>query len=117
MTEGSIDYSFFFFFFFFFNDTATTEIYTLSLHDALPISASMLRRIAEIGESRRVVPRAERELRRVRACAPAADPEAPLARDGHGIGTCKKRHLADEHRAVEDRRAPHDLGRWLEVET
>src|SRR5437762_14073277 len=27
-----------FFFFFFFNDPATTEIYTLSLHDALPIS-------------------------------------------------------------------------------
>src|SRR6266850_5979292 len=27
-----------FFSFFFFNDTATTEIYTLSLHDALPIS-------------------------------------------------------------------------------
>ena len=27
-------------FFFFFNDTATTEIYTLSLHDALPISIS-----------------------------------------------------------------------------
>src|SRR6476620_12737238 len=27
----------FFVFFFFFNDTATTEIYTLSLHDALPI--------------------------------------------------------------------------------
>src|SRR2546429_749635 len=29
-------------FFFFFNDTATTEIYTLSLHDALPISRSRL---------------------------------------------------------------------------
>src|SRR5256886_6682526 len=28
-------------FFFFFNDTATTEIYTLSLHDALPISVSL----------------------------------------------------------------------------
>src|SRR5271163_5156284 len=28
------------FFFFFFNDTATTEIYTLSLHDALPICRS-----------------------------------------------------------------------------
>src|SRR3712207_8926467 len=28
--------------FFFFNDTATTEIYTLSLHDALPISVSTL---------------------------------------------------------------------------
>src|SRR5687768_17725201 len=45
------------FYFFFFNDTATTEIYTLSLHDALPILA---RRLAEmghdevIGSSRRV---------------------------------------------------------------
>src|SRR2546422_3371522 len=29
-------------FFFFFNDTATTEIYTLSLHDALPISLGRL---------------------------------------------------------------------------
>src|SRR5690349_23990401 len=29
-------------FFFFFNDTATTEIYTLSLHDALPISNGAL---------------------------------------------------------------------------
>src|SRR2546428_3551211 len=28
--------------FFFFNDTATTEIYTLSLHDALPISRSVM---------------------------------------------------------------------------
>src|SRR3712207_7857115 len=31
------------FFFFFFNDTATTEIYTLSLHDALPICAVVVR--------------------------------------------------------------------------
>src|SRR5256885_3652114 len=30
------------FVFFFFNDTATTEIYTLSLHDALPISTSTI---------------------------------------------------------------------------
>src|SRR2546422_8296191 len=34
--KSAITYNFFFFFF---NDTATTEIYTLSLHDALPISA------------------------------------------------------------------------------
>src|SRR6478752_9569059 len=34
-----IVYRYFHIFFFFFNDTATTEIYTLSLHDALPISA------------------------------------------------------------------------------
>src|SRR5256885_10889956 len=33
-----------FFIFFFFNDTATTEIYTLSLHDALPISPARVRR-------------------------------------------------------------------------
>src|SRR2546429_8091520 len=32
------NHSFLYYFFFFFNDTATTEIYTLSLHDALPIS-------------------------------------------------------------------------------
>src|SRR2546430_12802340 len=36
--------------FFFFNDTATTEIYTLSLHDALPISPDGLG-LAEIGNS------------------------------------------------------------------
>src|SRR3712207_7261153 len=35
--------------FFFFNDTATTEIYTLSLHDALPI----LRDAQPLGEQRR----------------------------------------------------------------
>src|ERR1039457_7440278 len=41
--------------FFFFNDTATTEIYTLSLHDALPIwtwSRSCLRYWAEQGGAR-----------------------------------------------------------------
>src|SRR2546426_11244969 len=34
-------------FFFFFNDTATTEIYTLSLHDALPILESAFCRASE----------------------------------------------------------------------
>src|SRR5690554_7583130 len=34
----------FLFYFFFFNDPATTEIYTLSLHDALPISVALLHR-------------------------------------------------------------------------
>src|SRR5260221_14355002 len=37
-----------FFFFFFFNDTATTEIYTLSLHDALPIYIITLRRRCQL---------------------------------------------------------------------
>src|SRR3712207_8485769 len=40
-----------FFFFFFFNDTATTEIYTLSLHDALPISVKTFDELfAELSE-------------------------------------------------------------------
>src|SRR5256885_8459998 len=41
-----------YFFFFFFNDTATTEIYTLSLHDALPIFLGGRRRL---GEARRQI--------------------------------------------------------------
>src|SRR5256885_5226107 len=40
---------FFCVFFFFFNDTATTEIYTLSLHHALPISRGSLARDARRG--------------------------------------------------------------------
>ena len=39
VTKGVFEFEkcFYFFYFFFFKDTATTEIYTLSLHDALPI--------------------------------------------------------------------------------
>src|SRR5206468_12163646 len=37
-------------FFFFFNDTATTEIYTLSLHDALPIPGQLRRGRPGLGE-------------------------------------------------------------------
>src|SRR2546430_7680036 len=39
--------------FFFFNDTATTEIYTLSLHDALPISSGGVEYLA--GHARRAI--------------------------------------------------------------
>src|SRR2546422_10133502 len=49
--------------FFFFNDTATTEIYTLSLHDALPISGSGRRRchtLAASGQARRAARRGGR---------------------------------------------------------
>src|SRR2546426_12580754 len=49
-------------FFFFFNDTATTEIYTLSLHDALPI---WRRRADPRGVGARPAPRRE-DLRRGR---------------------------------------------------
>src|SRR2546422_6078498 len=37
-------------FFFFFNDTATTEIYTLSLHDALPISLKAVSAVCAVGD-------------------------------------------------------------------
>src|SRR2546422_3123168 len=59
-------------FFFFFNDTATTEIYTLSLHDALPIS----RKPWEQRRQRRAHG-GEREDRRLHALEleePALDP-------------------------------------------
>src|SRR2546430_13130134 len=39
-------------YFFFFNDTATTEIYTLSLHDALPISPTKRQLNALLGGAR-----------------------------------------------------------------
>src|SRR6266581_2214378 len=51
---------FFCFLFFFFNDTATTEIYTLSLHDALPISATWTRAWAAVAPPRAALASASR---------------------------------------------------------
>src|SRR2546426_7083556 len=64
-TEFCSEYAFLLpalFFLFFFNDTATTEIYTLSLHDALPISSQpedphaqptqLAHRLGQVGERR-----------------------------------------------------------------
>src|SRR2546430_4536174 len=67
--------SLYFYFFFFFNDTATTEIYTLSLHDALPICAP------EAG-------RAGRCARRGRAGRGGARSHALLCRGGRSGGRC-----------------------------
>src|SRR3989442_13948048 len=47
-------------FFFFFNDTATTEIYTLSLHDALPISRTRRTRTPTAASCRSRRPRRRR---------------------------------------------------------
>src|SRR5437588_1952649 len=49
--------------FFFFNDTATTEIYTLSLHDALPISAQF--RTAALARCPSAVTRGPRRTHRL----------------------------------------------------
>src|SRR5208337_5653098 len=46
-------------FFFFFNDTATTEIYTLSLHDALPIWPYPVQFGTMFDEQNRIPPRSE----------------------------------------------------------
>src|SRR3712207_9481299 len=61
------------FFFFFFNDTATTEIYTLSLHDALPISPAGTRKSPRT--SYHVVHRGEHGLR------PGTDAHGRLRQD------------------------------------
>src|SRR2546423_4234841 len=59
--------------FFFFNDTATTEIYTLSLHDALPISGLPAPARAARRSSRHQA--AESEADRTRADHPARSEE------------------------------------------
>src|SRR5258705_11926493 len=65
------------FLFFFFNDTATTEIYTLSLHDALPIS----RRGTRDGRERRGVEACTRSRSSRAAQAGAAQGCCAVARD------------------------------------
>src|SRR5690554_7345296 len=53
-------------FFFFFNDTATTEIYTLSLHDALPIWGCSCRAPSGCHDTRPPYPRSERDRKSTR---------------------------------------------------
>src|SRR3712207_9433292 len=76
-------------YFFFFNDTATTEIYTLSLHDALPISTA---RSATASRPRRP-PRARSSSRR-RGRA-RASPPISTARTSSRWSWCPAR--SEEH--------------------
>src|SRR3712207_8919566 len=69
----------------FFNDTATTEIYTLSLHDALPISRGVDALPRELGAGRRRRPRAVADpgrgaLQRLRRARRARHPRRPPVR-------------------------------------
>src|SRR5258708_26774431 len=67
--------------FFFFNDTATTEIYTLSLHDALPISHFVsAMRAARTRWCRIAVP-----ARRPPAAAPGRDRKSTRLNSSHQI--------------------------------
>src|SRR5229473_7790471 len=56
-----------FFVFFFFNDTATTEIYTLSLHDAHPIPPGRGHQRVRRGDRDRVAPRRSVQLHPARS--------------------------------------------------
>src|SRR6266496_6568149 len=64
---------FFFFFLFFFNDTATTEIYTLSLHDALPISVGRVRSFSASLPTQRAAGSGDAERRRASVIAAACN--------------------------------------------
>src|SRR5256885_16802201 len=67
------------FFFFFFNDTATTEIYTLSLHDALPISPARPARL----RLRRRIAHAHRGRSAVEPLSPGAHHQLLRPHRGH----------------------------------
>src|SRR2546430_9853235 len=67
-------------FFFFFNDTATTEIYTLSLHDALPIShrhGALVR--ANLGAPHRK----SKYRRQAESCEPVLDRKSTRLNSSH----------------------------------
>src|SRR6266480_7495060 len=87
-------------FFFFFNDTATTEIYTLSLHDALPISP---------------LPAVSPEARsRARSPWPCHAPRVPRARSGGSDRPARRRPArSDRSRVGESERAQLEGGREL----
>src|ERR671934_2474106 len=92
------------FFFFFFNDTATTEIYTLSLHDALPICDVEHVRADDDADTRIVVPGHDRrdcgrDLRSVGA-ERRHDPEQRL---GEAEPLADPVELPRQHQARRDR--------------
>src|SRR5256885_13481379 len=84
------------FFFFFFNDTATTEIYTLSLHDALPIYLARAR-LGKVVREADVVGLGDRTQLR-------AYPVAQLLHQRAGVagGAWTAAHDVGEHRLALD---------------
>src|SRR5258707_14775058 len=75
------------FFFFFFNDTATTEIYTLSLHDALPISLAGIAHEA----------RQRREAEALHGCAAGQDQRACAIAGLRAVADRKSTRLNSSH--------------------
>src|SRR2546422_2599950 len=103
--------------FFFFNDPATTEIYTLSLHDALPILRSLKLRVDVIAMSATPIPRTlQMSLAGLRAtseaCAGSASPTSRSRSEEHTSELQSRLHLVcrlllekkKNHQAIPDHR-------------
>src|SRR2546422_4059810 len=87
------------FFFFFFNDTATTEIYTLSLHDALPISG------ADISPAVRRSSHLLRRMTQGKEVAQTGDRKSTRLNSSHGyisyaVFCLKKKKINDASKAA-----------------
>src|SRR5260221_8233710 len=94
-------------FFFFFNDTATTEIYTLSLHDALPIYERLDRRRTDAGSrdpdladgvARRELPHRDRKSTRLNSSHTVIS---------YAVFCLKKKKQLSQGRSVHALRAQH----------
>src|SRR2546430_12976465 len=94
------------FFFFFFNDTATTEIYTLSLHDALPISALGALSLKTLSMAR--YSGLVSELGSVGGCLPTSDRKSTRLNSSHSqisyaVFCLKKKKKNTDHARVSQR--------------
>src|SRR5712672_4803214 len=102
----------YFFFFFFFNDTATTEIYTLSLHDALPIFEADL---PPEQYAYRPGRNAQQAVVEVGALLDHGHPEVVDADLADYFGTITHGELLKSvARRIVDRRVLHLIKMWLE---
>src|SRR3712207_9009374 len=80
---------------FFFNDTAATEIYTLSLHDALPIWVGPA--LLGLAAQRLVVEVLQQRVQQPRVVALVVDDARPLGGEGHLVGDRKSTRLNSSH--------------------
>src|SRR2546427_12472533 len=87
-------------YFFFFNDTATTEIYTLSLHDALPISPAPMGEDEQVTEGGQQIPRRVTLLQQTRHHAAQSD--------RHLLHYQRRAHAPFRPHADPEQRAQHE---------
>src|SRR6476659_8782880 len=88
---------------FFFNDTATTEIYTLSLHDALPIS-----HVETVSRSRRRRPDRARPSRSSSRDRKITRLNSSHLGNSYAVFCLKKKKIRDDRAARHTKELPHD---------